>query len=185
MKEIHWRNEWFSTPIGYWQRKDVQKNFLNSLAKRLGVKKAEDWGNVPIYEVTKHGGSSLLNHYGGSLQKTLKSVYPGFYCSNSGKLTLSKDIEWKPEWFRTPIGYWGNKKNQRDFFDAVAAKLQIFHPSQWGTVTNQLFIENGGRGLLILHGGSLWKALNAVYPGYNGIILFLYERNHLEARMVS
>lgn len=76
---IEWKPEWFSLTSfrGHWRQQENQKEFLNSIAKKLNVQKPSDWGNISKSQINKSGGSSLLKHYGESIPKMLKSIFPG------------------------------------------------------------------------------------------------------------
>lgn len=80
--EIVWKPEWFSnrTLTGYWPSTTNQRQFLESVAKKLGVKKPRDWGKITHLQFRKFkGGGTLLNMYGGSLRKALETIYPGLF----------------------------------------------------------------------------------------------------------
>lgn len=55
----------------------IQREFLDTLATKLGVKRPSDWGVISKSKILAHGGSSVLRFYNNSIIKTLKSVYPG------------------------------------------------------------------------------------------------------------
>jgi hypothetical protein len=59
------------------------------------------------------GGGSMLQHYGNSLQKALRAIYP--------------DYIWDTFKFRTlKYGHWNKMDNQREFMDNLAKQLSIF-----------------------------------------------------------
>jgi hypothetical protein len=45
---------------------------------------------------------------------------------------------------RKPMGYWSDVRNQRDFFDQLAIKLNIKSPEDWNNVAADTVISNGG-----------------------------------------
>lgn len=65
--------------MGYWKDHKNQRKFFDELAKKLKIAKPEDWGKVNVKRIAEHGGLALLNYYGGSLMKCLKSVYSGIH----------------------------------------------------------------------------------------------------------
>ena len=42
----------------------------------MGIQKLSDWYSVQTSDLIKHGGSALLPHFEGSLNKALRSVFP-------------------------------------------------------------------------------------------------------------
>lgn len=62
-------------------------------------------------------------------------------------------------------GFWNEKTNQLRFMEDLKKKLGIKNPSDWGKITLKTVSENGGRTLIKIHGGSLLKTLQALYPG--------------------
>ena len=148
---IPWRFE--KVPPFFWEDIKNQKNFFDWLGKELQIEDVEDWYHIKAADVDKKGGCGLLiNYYGGSIIKALKTVYP--------------EISWQIWKFdQVPRGYWNDMKNQRDFFDWLAKQLELRKPEEWYSV-KLIDIERRGGGWLLnhLYGGSLVKALSAIYP---------------------
>lgn len=63
-------------PFGYWRKRENQVHFLEEFAKKYGIKKQQDWGNVRLPSIKKHGGGALLRIYRNNLRRTLERVYP-------------------------------------------------------------------------------------------------------------
>lgn len=61
----------------FWACKGNQRQFLQSVAERLSIKKPDDWGRVSKREFIKYGGGTLLNYYNGSLRTALENVFTG------------------------------------------------------------------------------------------------------------
>ena len=94
------------------------------------------------------GGSTLLNHYNGSLMKCLMKVYP--------------EYDWKIWKFeKVPQKFWSEIKNQREFFDYLGKKLNIMNWEDWYKVSAHLIRENGGSGLIDLYG---MHSVTRAYP---------------------
>src|SRR4051812_9121245 len=60
----------------YWKDIKNQRKFLEKLGAQLKIRTLDDWNQIKIKDVIDNGGSGLLSHYGGSLQKALKFIYP-------------------------------------------------------------------------------------------------------------
>lgn len=68
-----------------------QRLFFDELAKKLNIKKKEDWyqvsflgsklmGKVKLSDVISYGGGSIMTTYfQNSLVKALSTIYPGFH----------------------------------------------------------------------------------------------------------
>lgn len=79
-------------------------------------------------------------------------------------------MKWSPQlFFRTPemkAGYWRSNSNQRNYLKERAKELNIQRPSDWGKITIKQFVsKKSGWSLLYYHGGSLFRALSANFPG--------------------
>lgn len=157
------------------------RKFLDSVAIKLNIKTASDWGKVTRDRFFKVGGSSqLLKYYKGSLFSCLQSVYTG----KENFTSYLKDIKWEREWFnKLPNSYWKSIENHKKLLDEIAIKLNIRSPSQWGKVTRYQVRGFGGGRLLNYYSNSLYKCLQSVYKGKFGNIftyLFLKKLNGKE-----
>ena len=66
------------TPKEIWTDKKVQRNFLSSLGKSLGIIEKDQWYRVTYKEIRDFGGSGLLSIYGNSPSKTIMSVFDDY-----------------------------------------------------------------------------------------------------------
>lgn len=84
-----------------------------------------------------------------------------------------KDINWKREWFPKvplfPRTFWISHENRRKFLDSLTLHFKIKAPSDWGKVTIQDFNRLGGYALLKIYNKSIFKCLEAMYPGSNSL----------------
>jgi hypothetical protein len=63
-----------------------------------------------------------------------------------------------------PHGYWKDKKNQKEFFDQLAIKLNIQKKEDWNRVTFQMVDkEGGGNFIKRYYNGSLQQGTECVY----------------------
>lgn len=74
-----------SRPIPRSQLTEVanQKLFFENLASKYQLKGTTDWKKITNKVILDNGGSSILNHYGGSIHNALSSIYPGRLLSSS------------------------------------------------------------------------------------------------------
>jgi hypothetical protein len=63
-------------PRNYWQNKSNHLIALKNLEKKLNIQQPADWYNFGLTDITKNGGSRLLNTYRGSLIQMLQTLYP-------------------------------------------------------------------------------------------------------------
>jgi len=137
-------------PIGFWAKKENQREFMDSVAKKMGVKCPADWRAVTSKCIKELGGETLLRHHGGVLA-ALQAVYP------------------EEDWFahecrpNVPAGYWQDMAVQRKFLADFAEKAGVVDDSHWARVREEDIAAAGGGGLL-KHTGSLFNALRNAYP---------------------
>jgi hypothetical protein len=143
-----WR---FSTSLHtFWVERSNQRKYIDWLADELNIETQDDWNYISHTEVTRRGGSALLNIYGNSLFKTLSSVYPEF--------------EWSPCFGEAEVPrFWSSVENQRKFLDWFAFVHGIEEPHHWYGVTGSSLKEAGGARLFFYY-DSVFSALQAVYP---------------------
>jgi len=142
-------------PRHHWRSLDHQRDFLDSLATRLGHSPAhrDAWYTVTAATVAAHGGAGLLDRYRGSLHALLSSVYP--------------DHPWDALRFaKAPQRYWAAIERQRAFLDGIAQRLgfDARDTRAWYGITARRVAELGGGGLLDRYHDSLAAALEAAYP---------------------
>jgi len=73
-------------------------------------------------------------------------------------------VDFFPTRKRVHKGYWDEARNQRNFLENLAFKLNIKSPENLGSLTVRLITENGGAGLLSKFGGSVQRVLREAYP---------------------
>ena len=100
-------------PRGYWQDADNRKAFMDNLArsKLFDASTSDGWAGVTVRDVREAGGRSLLAHYGDSLSRLLRSVYP--------EMDLSA-CSWSGKRMRMQRGYWQKQENRRAFMNKLA-----------------------------------------------------------------
>jgi hypothetical protein len=74
LSSIYPQYEWLPWKFNNLETKDQQKEYLEWLAKQLGVKQMEDWYAVAENRISELGGSSLLQKFGGKVH-LLSQVY--------------------------------------------------------------------------------------------------------------
>ena len=154
--EFPWKSWKFCyTPPNFWNDVKNQIIFFEDLKQELGLEKDEEWYGIQPTEITSFkGGEEILELYGGSLFKALRSCYP----------TQNWCI-WKFDKFEE--GIWHDKKNQREFFEWLSKDMNLRKPTDWHQVTLKDVIERGGRRLMRRYfEHSLPLALQSIYPEY-------------------
>lgn len=149
--------------------KSKQRTLLNELALKFHIRHPSDWGRVSSRVLDKY--RSNLLHQSESLQAALQNSFP--------------DVGWQREWFETPKGFWTRKENQRIFLDTIASKLKMQKQKDWGSITSQDVIKNGGWSIMRKYEFSIQKMLAGVYPGTNSQVdTLLTFRNSMVSRLV-
>jgi len=133
-----------------WRNNNAQRDFLDDLAKKLNVKKPQDWGNVTTQQVRANtDGRRIIGIFCNSLLRTLSNVYP--------------EIKWEKSWFQNiKSGYW-TKENKKKFFDNFAKIHQINKPQDWGKAKHDDITRFGGKYVIGTYGNSLIRALRDLY----------------------
>lgn len=146
-------------------RNTTVRTFLRSLTEssqyfewlgvQLGFNSMEDWYNINIDKVVKHGGRNVLTVYNGSAMRAVQNVYP--------------EHKWLPWKFETvPLGFWEKIDNQRQFFDWLAEQLGYKTYEDWYQVGNPDIYKWGGHSLMkCYYGASVPRALRAIYPEHH------------------
>jgi hypothetical protein len=102
---------------------EEQRNYLEELGNKLGIRYMDDWYNITQKLIMENGGSSILQKYKGSPSKMLLSIYPNY--------------PWVLEKFRTKISekYWENKNHRIDLIKNLTKKLQISDLNDWARIS--------------------------------------------------
>jgi hypothetical protein len=122
----------------YWNDANNQKQFLDSVAKKLNIKQMSDWYNVSHKvdfdlintsdkdkDLLDVGGRSVLQKHKESPLRLLSSVYP--------------EHEWLPWKFNCPRNFWKDANNQRKFMDWAAKELKLKEMDDWYNVTEKVY----------------------------------------------
>eukprot|EP01118_Nematostelium_gracile_P008337 TRINITY_DN2763_c0_g1_i1.p1 TRINITY_DN2763_c0_g1~~TRINITY_DN2763_c0_g1_i1.p1 ORF type:complete len:389 (+),score=75.72 TRINITY_DN2763_c0_g1_i1:90-1256(+) len=123
-------------PRKTWGVTQSRRDFLNNMAKELGIVKMEDWYEVSVSQIREKGGSALLRSYQDSPAKMISSILI--------------DHKWNLRKFNCKItGVWDNLQLQKDFMNNVLGKeLNIKTMDDWYDVGVAQIRAKGGGGLL-------------------------------------
>lgn len=140
-----------SLKVKSWKDKKSRKNFFERLAVKLGLKEMDDWYKVTQTDMSRHGGSSLITYYYGSVSKALNDIYP--------------EHNWIPWKFPSVNdGIWQDVTKHKEFFDWLGVKLGYKCIDDWYNITSREIHQNGGDGLMQGFAGSPYLVLSKVYP---------------------
>jgi hypothetical protein len=134
-------------PHGFWDSLQKQREFLEWLRQKLGIRQLDEWYNVSPVIVVENGGGDLLWRYK-SLNFLLQSVY--------------SEHHWN---FNTEQSF--SDKQETQFMQSLGQKLGYRQLEDWYDVTRQDFSKNGGNFLLSKYGNSFPRLLQTFYPLYN------------------
>lgn len=119
--EYDWKPWMFKhSPVNYWNDEKHQREFLDFAAKKLEIKKWEDWYSCNMSTVCELGGKALFLYYE-TLCDALKKIYPEF--------------SWEKEAFdNKETGYWTHIENQRNFFEKLSKIFNLKSLDEWLTI---------------------------------------------------
>eukprot|EP01118_Nematostelium_gracile_P015920 TRINITY_DN6480_c0_g2_i1.p1 TRINITY_DN6480_c0_g2~~TRINITY_DN6480_c0_g2_i1.p1 ORF type:complete len:190 (-),score=30.60 TRINITY_DN6480_c0_g2_i1:134-703(-) len=128
--EHKWDVSKFARRKGIWDDLQLQRNVMSDLAKRLNIKKMEDWYDVGVVQIYENGGKGLLYKHGNSPSKMIVSVL------NHHKWDLSRFINRK--------GVLDDFHHRVELMDQLAKRLDIKQVEDWYHVTSTQIRQNGG-----------------------------------------
>lgn len=106
----------------FWESIENQKEYLEWLRTKTGVKDMEDWYDVTLQQITEHGGAPLLAKYNNSIGHVLTAIYPDY-----------EWVHWKFPGY-LPDEWWYNGKNLRTFMQWLIDDKQLSGP-RWELFT--------------------------------------------------
>ncbi|MCP4659821.1 MAG: hypothetical protein GY856_30835 [bacterium] len=146
---LEWR--FYKVALGFWNNADNRRRYFEWLGKRLGFEKTEDWYSLPLEALRQNYGSGLLALYGNRISALVRGNFP--------------EYDWHDWLFnKTPVGFWGNPKNQRRYLEWLGRKLGFERPEDWYQVKNVSFVANRGMSLLNRYENSYVNILKACFP---------------------
>lgn len=158
------------TSKGYWMSHPNRRNFFDKMIQNFKITVPSDWGKITTKQLEEAGGKTLLQYFDGSLFKCLQSVY--------------SEVDWKLEWFHTPKAHWSHFQHHKIFLQHIAEKYQIKSFKDWGKITQDKILEEGGKQMLATF-SSIQNVLQFHFPRTDSSIIFSYHRSRLEARVVE
>ena len=121
---------------------------MNLIAKKLKIKKLDDWIEIGKYKFTLNGGSRLLNYYNNDMKKLLKNIFPNYLFNfdhhkfrpnihysktfefnyNKIKLLIKKEnIKEKKDWYRLNT----NININDELINLILALKIVFPNEKW------------------------------------------------------
>jgi len=154
-------------PDGYWKSLENQRNFMDSLALKLGIQidgsdsspfnsefnnsEYEKWYAIKPSTIYEHGGRTLLiKYYNSSLYRLLTAVYP-----------LFKFQPWK--FTSLPRNIWKDPQHLKEAIDFLEKRFGIVEPNDWSRVSTAQLSELGLDYFISKYGG-LFEALKIIHP---------------------
>lgn len=140
-----------ATQQGFWKKEENHKKFFDWLGNQLEHKNMDDWYNITLEDIYKHGGYGLLSaYYNNSPSKALLAVYP--------------EHNWMLWRFSSvPYGFWSklSVEKKKEMAEWLGKKLWIRELDDWYRVsTSELQKEFGNK-------KNLADMLVEVYPEHN------------------
>jgi hypothetical protein len=142
-------------PRGYWNDKQNQIMFAESLANKYGWTEKKDWYNVKQKHFENNNGNGLLaGKYNGSPYAFLCEVFPNEL--------------WLPWKFKqTSKNFWNDPKNIRFYLDWLANELNFKSLDEYYYVSQNTYRKYDGMGLQKKFNGCRLEMLKFAYPCKN------------------
>ena len=144
-------------PRNHWQSLENQREFMDSIARKLGMKDGDrdGWYKITAQTLFDNGGRSIFQKHK-SMLSLLRAVYP--------------EHEWVPLKFdKAPQYHWASIENQRAFMDDLGRKLGMKEGERegWYAVSYQQLSDHDALSLVAFYNGSVPDLLAAVYPDFD------------------
>jgi len=151
-----------SSVSAFWRKKSNQREFLEEIGKKLGIKKAEDWYRIHPKQIANFGADNILQLYNNSFVSALINLFP------------EKRLQfWRfpkrllQSGFTVPKSYWDDQSLQRAFFDHVMDKeLRLRNMDDWYNVNPDSLNSFAKKLIQAHHQSSFQRALTKIYPEY-------------------
>ena len=137
----------------FFQKKENQMEFLNYLMKKENLNEIHQLISIPLQNIRKHGGFSLLLLYKNEWIEILKENYP--------------HIIWDPsKLHQTPSHFWDDLSVQRDVFNRIGKQLGVEKYDDWYHIHYNQIASYGGSAILNRY-SSLFDALENIFPEFD------------------
>eukprot|EP00026_Physarum_polycephalum_P013670 Phypoly_transcript_14096.p1 GENE.Phypoly_transcript_14096~~Phypoly_transcript_14096.p1 ORF type:complete len:309 (-),score=47.32 Phypoly_transcript_14096:29-955(-) len=140
---------------GFWKSRSKHREFFDKFAKKFEFDAlvADNWYDIKTAVLLEEKGakSVISNYYGGSILSALIEVYP--------------DVPFEQEKFGDK--FWRTETNRKQFFDSFSSKKGFDYnvaENWYNQPVSEIIKEPEGAKVLSHYGGSLYKALQDVYP---------------------
>ena len=152
----NWDEEIFERkrlPKGFWNSIENQRTFCDYFAQKNDIKSLDEWYSVRREDLVSQGASRLLFLYQNDVIKLLQTIYP--------------EKDWNIyERSILPHNYWNSIENQKLYLDYLYQKLNFKSLEDFYQLNYSVILAEGGSGLLNKYNGSLFQAVQSLYPDY-------------------
>ena len=139
-------------PRGFWEDEKNVKSFLEFLGRKYEFSSTDDWNNLSIHMIKKHGGVRILSKY---TLFSLRCLVCDDYKNEFSHLQRNQK----------PHGYWDKQENIKEFCDMVEKKLNIQNKDDWCRISNKQLVSTGCGGLFSKF--SIFDIVSIAYPKEN------------------
>lgn len=133
---------------------ESQRQFLEELFKKYGLKEMKDWIEVPRSKITSEdGGHTLLYYYySKDYELLLRTVYPN-YCWDFGTNKTK------------PVDYFKSLAIQREMMENLFKSFKLTTFDDWLKIPKYKIAKNA-KFLLYYYNNDIVKCLTTIYPNY-------------------
>ena len=133
----------------YFQSIENQREFMNKLYKKFGLKSLDEWLKISIEKIRNKRGEFLLSYYANNIEKLLISIYP----NHQWKFDLKND-------------FFQSIENQILFLNSLQEKLKLNSLNDWLFISTEIIQKNGGEKLISFYSYDKEKLLSTIYPDH-------------------
>lgn len=138
-------------PLHFWDDPENRRRFWKWFAKRLGIKKQDDWYKIKRKDFYEHNGRGLYNFYENKMD-AFRQAFP-----------KKQWHEWK--FHNVSRGFWDDPNNLKAYINWLERQLKIRCLDDWYQVRRSTVIKKYyGQTAVRRNGGSLYHLLCNVYP---------------------
>jgi len=138
----------------FWKSVSNQISFLLWLGEQLNYSKHQDWYNLTIPDIEKHGGAALLSQYGNSLTSIVSILFPSH---NLYPWLFSS----------TPRGFWDKQENRLSYFYWLGKELNFTKIEDWYQLRLSHLLERRGHQFMKKYNSSPAQILKSMFPTHS------------------
>jgi hypothetical protein len=141
-------------PSRFWEDRKHRRDYILWLGKRLHFRRMYDFYRLTARTVLRNRGRTPLTYWRSATFRALKDVFP--------------EYDWL-EWLfpHVPKGFWEPRTNRRRYLAWLGEHLGYKCADDWYALTENEFLQNRGKGILLFYRSSPVRLVIDLLPGRN------------------